>query len=120
MLVILLVLPSLSLVSATQTTQTVELTIQGGIGWYIHVYNHGSQEVWLNYDAEATGVFSGRTALDVHGHTNCPPDMGIGRKQTSILTTVPLARITVTVECEGQSQTRSGLMICSVFVIFLS
>lgn len=120
LLVVLLILPSFILIGGKTTTSGVEIIIQGGIGWKFRINNPTSQEVMAFYDAEATGILFGRTALDVHGKTNCPPDMDIGRKQTSFLTTVPLARITVTVECAGQTATRSGLMICSAFVIFLS
>lgn len=96
----------------------VDITIKGGLGWYIEVYNNGTEDVLLNYTVVVHRILSGRIIRNVTGNTTCPPGLSIYVRVISFFTLCPIARITIAAESCEESLTREGIVLFSMFVIF--
>ncbi len=103
-----------------QDTQTlVNLAIKGGFGYTLIVDNtQGSSPATVHYTAFAEGIFRNDAVRDIQGEFTIPSGVIYDETTYPIFCAHPFVIITVTMNCEGQSISKTGLQLFSNFFIF--
>ena len=91
----------------------IDIKIRGGFGCWIIITNNGDENITVDFNITGSGIFSDKKFNDSGNLSVNPKSVALFKRFTS-----GFMRITVTVEYEDETLTRSGFSIM-LFVIFL-
>jgi len=91
----------------------IDIKIRGGFGCWIIIKNNGDENITVDFNITGSGIFSDKKFNDSGNLSVNPKSVALFKRFIS-----GFMRITVTVEYEDETLTRSGFSI-ALFVIFL-